>query len=369
MLAPTFDAHYWAAVPFHFWTAVFFVFGSIVGSFLNVCIHRLPLGESIVSPPSHCPHCRYSIPWYLNIPLITWLYLRGKCRNCGAPISIRYFLVELLTAVTFMCCWLAFGYISVGLVLVYALFLSGLIVATFIDFEHFIIPDEITVGGMVAGFVCCFLLSAPQGQGALGIALRHSLIGMAAGAGIVYLILRLGKLLFGRLKVALPAEARIIFGETAVHLPDKEVPYEEVFYRDSDVISLHARTVELADRCYKDVQVRLSPSRLRIDDEELKPEDVPHLEVVTAEIVLPREAMGLGDVKFMGAIGAFLGWKAVIFSLMVSSMIGSVVGVTLIAFHKREWSSRLPYGPYIALASAIWIFGGRQWVQWWFGGA
>ena len=105
---PSFDSHNWAAVPFHFWSVVFFVFGSIVGSFLNVCIHRLPLGESIVSPPSHCPHCKYSIPWYLNIPLVTWLYLRGKCRNCGAPISIRYFLVELLTAVVFLGCWLAY---------------------------------------------------------------------------------------------------------------------------------------------------------------------------------------------------------------------------------------------------------------------
>ena len=86
-----------------------------------------------------------------------------------------------------------------------------------------------------------------------------------------------------------------------------------------------------------------------------------------SEVVLPREAMGLGDVKFMAAIGAFLGWQAVIFSLMVSSMIGSVIGVALIALRKREWSSRLPYGPYIALAAAIWIFGGKRLVQWWFG--
>ena len=175
MLTTIFDSRNWAAVPFHFWSVVFFVFGSIVGSFLNVCIHRLPLGQSIVSPPSHCPHCKYSIPWYLNIPLVTWLYLRGKCRNCGAPISIRYFLVELLTAVTFLGCWLAFGRQSVGLALVYALFLAGLIVATFIDFEHLIIPDELTVGGMVAGFVCSFLLAVPQGQTALGAALRESL--------------------------------------------------------------------------------------------------------------------------------------------------------------------------------------------------
>lgn len=125
MLSATFDSRNWATVPFHFWSVVFFVFGSMIGSFLNVCIHRLPLGESIVSPPSHCPHCKYSIPWYLNVPLVTWLYLRGKCRNCGAPISIRYFLVELLTAVTFLGCWLAFGNESAWLALVYAVFLAG----------------------------------------------------------------------------------------------------------------------------------------------------------------------------------------------------------------------------------------------------
>jgi leader peptidase (prepilin peptidase)/N-methyltransferase len=339
----------------------------MIGSFLNVCIHRLPLGESIVSPPSHCPHCKYSIPWYLNVPLVTWLYLGGKCRNCAAPISIRYFLVELLTAVTFLGCWLAFGHESAWLALVYAVFLAGLITATFIDFEHFIIPDEITVGGMVAGFVCSFLLPGLHEEVSVSGSLRQSLLGMGAGAGIIYGILRLGKLLFGRQKVTLPADTRIIFSETAVHLPDKDIPYEDLFYRRSDVITLHARTVELADRCYKDVRVRLSPATLWIGEEELNPEEVPHLEAVSAEIVFPREAMGLGDVKFMAAIGAFLGWQAVIFSLMVSSMIGSVIGVALIALRKREWSSRLPYGPYIALAAAIWIFGGKRLVQWWFG--
>jgi leader peptidase (prepilin peptidase) / N-methyltransferase len=367
MLTATFDANIWATVPFHFWSVVFFVFGSMVGSFLNVCIHRLPLGQSIVSPPSHCPHCQYSIPWYLNIPLVTWLYLRGRCRNCGAPISVRYFLVELLTAVTFLGCWVAFGHESAWLALVYAIFLAGLIAATFIDFEHFIIPDEITIGGMVAGFLCSFLLPGLHGQTALSGGLRQSLLGILAGAGIIYLILRAGKLLFGRQKVTLPANTKIIFSETAVHLPDKDVPYEDLFYRRSDVITFHARTLELVDRGYMDVRVRLTPDRLRIGEEELNPEDVPHLEAVCAEIVLPREAMGLGDVKFMAAIGAFLGWKAVVFALMLSSMIGSVVGVTLIILHRREWSSRLPYGPYIALASAVWIFGGKRLVQWWLG--
>jgi leader peptidase (prepilin peptidase)/N-methyltransferase len=367
MLNATFDLHNWAAVPFHFWSVVFFLFGSIVGSFLNVCIYRLPLGQSIVSPPSHCPHCNYSIPWYLNIPLVTWVYLGGKCRNCGAPISIRYFLVELLTAITFLGCWLTFGRESAWLALVYAVFLAGLITATFIDFEHFIIPDEITVGGTVVGFVCSFLLPSLHSETLLSGSLRQSVLGIVAGAGIIYCILRLGKLLFGRQKVTLPADTTIIFTEHAVHLPQEEIPYEDLFYRQSDAITFHARTVELVDRCYQDVQVRLTPASLRIGDEQLIPEEQPHMEVVSAEIALPREVMGLGDVKFMAAIGAFLGWKGVVFSLMLSSMIGSVVGVTLIVLRKREWSSRLPYGPYIALAAAIWVFGGQRLVQWWFG--
>jgi hypothetical protein len=131
----------WSAVPFHFWSVVFFVFGSMVGSFLNVCIHRLPLGQSVVTPGSHCPACKYAIPWYLNIPLLTWVYLGGKCRNCRAPISVRYLLVELLTAMLFCACWLAFGAHSAWLALIYSFFLAGLIAATFIDAEHEIIPD------------------------------------------------------------------------------------------------------------------------------------------------------------------------------------------------------------------------------------
>jgi leader peptidase (prepilin peptidase)/N-methyltransferase len=366
-LEPIFDSRNWAAVPFHFWSLVFFVLGCIVGSFLNVVIHRLPIGQSVVSPPSHCPHCKYSIPWYLNVPLVTWLYLRGKCRNCGATISARYFLVELLTGILFLCCWIAFGWQSAPLALVFCLLIAGFIAATFIDFEHFIIPDEITIGGMFVGLVCSILVPRLHGQTKIASGLIQSLIGMAVGAGIIYLILRLGKLLFGRQRMELPADTKIIFTETGVHLTDKEIPYDELFYRKSDVIALHARTVELPDRCYKDVLVRLSPEKLLVAEEELNPEDVAHMEAVSAEIVLPREAMGFGDVKFMAAIGAFLGWQATIFSLMASSVIGSIVGVTFIATGKREWSSRLPYGPYIALAATIWIFGGWRFWDWIFG--
>jgi len=361
------DAQNWPPATWPGWAALAFVLGAVVGSFLNVCIHRLPLNQSLLSPPSHCPHCQYAIPWYLNIPLVTWLYLRGRCRNCGARIAVRYFLVELLTAAAFLATWLRFGPQGVGLAVVYALFIAGLIVATFIDFEHFIIPDELTLGGAVAGFVAAFAFPALHGAATLTAALRDSLLGIAVGAGVVYLILRLGKLLFGRDKVVLQGEGRIIFSETALHLPDRTIPYEDLFYRRTDAIVLQARRVELVDRCYQNVRVRLSPEQLRIGEEVMRPEAVPHLEALSAEIVLPREAMGLGDVKFMAAIGAFLGWKGVVFSLMVSSVIGSAVGLAAIVLGRRAWSSRVPYGPYLALAAVLWLFGGGELVRAWFG--
>lgn len=361
----TFSMHTWALLPFHFWSVCFFVFGCIVGSFLNVCIHRMPRGLSIISPPSHCPHCKYSIPWYLNVPLLTWLVLRGRCKNCGAPISPRYFIVELLTGIAFLGCWLKFGnpahpLPAIPLALVYVLFVAGLIAATFIDFEHFIIPDEITLGGIVAGLLLSFLLPQLQDAPTHRYGLLRSFIGAVAGAGIIYAVLRLGKLLFGRHRLKLPKETKIIFSETALHLPDREISYDELFYRKSDAIVVRARTVELIDRGYKDVTVRLSPSALEIGGEKMSPDDVPFMECVSAEIVLPREAMGLGDVKFMSAIGAFIGWQGVIFSLLASSMVGAAVGLILIILRRREFSSRMPYGPYIALAAVIWMFIGKK---------
>ncbi|MBI4661291.1 MAG: prepilin peptidase [Verrucomicrobia bacterium] len=362
-----FSRETWALVPFHFWSGVFFVLGSMVGSLLNVCIHRMPRGESIVSPGSHCPRCNYSIPWYLNIPILTWLWLRGRCAHCGEPISVRYLIVELLTGLAFLACWLAYGHDSVLLALAYALLLSGFIVATFIDFEHFIIPDEITLGGIAAGFLCSAVVPALHGITERAPALRQSFIGIAVGAGLIYGILRLGKLLFGRERIVLEPGTRIIFTETAIQLPDREIPYEEKFYRKTDAIELEGKRVLLHDRSYiSAVSVRLTPDRLQIGEDSFLPEEVPHMEVTTDEIIFPREAMGLGDVKFMGAIGAFLGWKAVVFSLMFSSVIGSLVGVTLILLKRQAWSSRIPYGPYIALAATGWIFGGRQLTEWWF---
>lgn len=352
------DAERWAAVPFHFWSVACFALGCAVGSFLNVCIYRMPREESIVSPPSHCPACGSRIPWHLNVPVLSWLWLRGRCAACGSSISARYLGVELLTGTLFLGAWLSAGRQSPWLVLVYAVFLAGLVVATFIDFDHFIIPDEITLGGAGAGFVFSFLVPALHAAASPVTSLQRCFLGAGLGWGLMYGILRLGKVLFGRERLRLEPGTRVHFGEASLHLPDREVPYDEILYRDRDAIVFHAARLELTDRGYQDVRVRLSREALEIADETFDPETVPFLEAVTDELTLPREAMGLGDVKFMLAIGAFLGWAGVLFTLVASATVGATVGIVAVLLRRREWSSRIPYGPYLAAAAAIWVFAG-----------
>jgi leader peptidase (prepilin peptidase)/N-methyltransferase len=326
----------------------------------------MPRDESVFSPPSHCPRCGLQIPWYRNLPIVTWLWQRGKCAECRAPISARYLVVELLTCIAFTACWLVFGRTEPAVAFTACVFLAILIGSTFIDFDHFIIPDQFTLGGTLLGFVLCAVAPGLQHTTSPVVAMKRSGMGIVVGAALVYAVVRLGKLLFGRERLKLPPDARITFLEDRVAFPDGELPYEEIFYRKSDTLVMEARTVELPDRCYANVPVRLSSELLLIGEEELTPADVTHMEVVTGEIVRPREAMGLGDVKFMACIGAWLGWQSTVFSLGVSSMLGAIVGVGLIAMGKREWSSRLPYGPYIAVAAVIWLFGGhRWWVAFW----
>ena len=359
-----FDPEVWARVPFHFWSLVLFAFGCIVGSFLNVCIHRMPRGQSIVSPPSHCPHCNYSIPWFLNVPLVTWLYLRGKCANCGAPISIRYFLVELLTGLLFLASWLKFGAQSPLLALAYCILLAGFVVATFIDFEHMIIPDEITIGGIVVGLFVSFLVPELHGEKLLSKSMQQSILGAAVGGGLIYAVVRGGKLLFGKQKIKLEPQTRLLFTETDLIVAEEKYPYEDLFYRESDTISFSAQKIEMIDRCYMNAEIRVTPKTVTIGEDSFNSETISHLEASANEVCLPREAMGFGDVKFMAAIGAFLGWQAVVFSLMGSSIIGTIAVLVLLVLRKLQ-SSRIPYGPYIAAAATVWIFFGKEILHWW----
>lgn len=176
--------------------AVFYL-GSIVGSFLNVCIHRLPRGESIVSPPSHCPHCKAPIRPYHNVPIVSYLLLRGRCPSCGARISPRYLAVEILTATAFLGLYLRYMP-DIPAAAIYTAFVSSLIVVFFIDLRYQIIPDGISIGGMIASVVASAFYPPLHSAGSWTGSIIASLAGLAAGGGIFWLIRLVGSKVFGK---------------------------------------------------------------------------------------------------------------------------------------------------------------------------
>lgn len=171
-----------------------FLFGSVVGSFLNVCIHRLPRGESVISPPSHCPNCKKPIPWFYNIPLISYIILGGRCKFCEAKISFRYFIVEVLTGGVFTVLLLRFG---AGYDLaIYSAFFCILIAISFIDIEHWIIPDELSLPGAALGLILSVIYPALQGEASRFLSLRNSFFGLVFGFVSLYLIGLIGKIVY-----------------------------------------------------------------------------------------------------------------------------------------------------------------------------
>jgi leader peptidase (prepilin peptidase)/N-methyltransferase len=240
--------------------------GSVVGSFLNVCIYRLPLGRSVAWPPSACPHCARALSWYENIPIVSFLWLRGKCRSCRSPIAWRYPAIEALTAAMFaFLCWS----LGPGLLLASRLiFGSALIVLFAIDLEHHLLPNVITIPGIVVGFV--FSLFAEPGW-------VSSLIGILVGGGVL-------------LGIA------------------------EAYYR-----------------------------------------------------LRHEEGLGMGDVKMLAMIGAFIGWKLMLMTLMLASVAGSLIGVALIATRRGGMKYALPFGTFLALGAGAAITVGPAILDWYLG--
>ena len=268
-----------------------FGLGCCVASFLNVCIWRLPREESVAWPPSHCPNCNARIRWYQNIPVLSWLALRGRCANCHQPISARYLVVELLGGVLFLVAyfqWAAGFFLRMPpplglhpLACVWAvpacwLVFSGLILGSFIDLDHFYLPDRVTIGGMLLGVPISFGVPEFQGETQRLTALYWSLGGLAAG-----------------------------------------------------FLGLWALSW-LATKAFK------------------------------------KEAMGFGDVKLLGAIGAFFGPVAVLFTVVVSSFVGALVGGVLILRGKAKLGglTAVPYGPFLALGVLAWMLWGPRIVNW-----
>ena len=277
---------------FSFWT------GATIGSFLNVVAWRVPRGESIVSPPSHCPKCSAPIRWWQNVPILSWLALRGRCACCREPISPRYILVELLCGLLFLAAFLHFwdlpakelGYEYAGRVVpmvVWWTWISLMLAGSLIDFDHKLLPDFVTVGGMVLGIAHSTLNSlsfrnfSPEFLNPrMYLPLAWSLSGLAFGFGLLWLVR--------------------YFGSKAFR----------------------------------------------------------------------REAMGLGDVFLMGAVGALFGPVSVLVTLVLSSVFGSVVGLAMIALSKTRLGrfTEIPYGPYICLGCLAWMFWGRRIVGWYMAG-
>ena len=174
--------------------AVWFVLGSCIGSFLNVCIYRLPREQSIVRPRSRCTHCRRRIAWYDNIPLLSYLLLRARCRHCRKPISWRYPAVEALTGLPTVAVLSRFGAGAVSVV--YLAIVCALIVASFVDLEFQIIPDEISLGGLALGVALSVLLPSLHGADSRLLALGRSVIGLLVGGWLLYGTGLLGDLIF-----------------------------------------------------------------------------------------------------------------------------------------------------------------------------
>jgi leader peptidase (prepilin peptidase)/N-methyltransferase len=352
---------------YHYFFATFaFVLGAVVGSFLNVCIYRMPLDLSVNEPRrSFCPSCKKQLPWYQNIPLLSWLFLRGRCANCGSRIAFRYFAVELLTALLFLAVWRQFPW---QVALVYWVFVSLLIVGTFIDFEHFIIPDEVTIGGTVVGLVASFVVPALMATDRRGSALLASALSALLGYAILWIVLEAGKKVFGKKKIRLDAPTPFRWtrkGDDADFVVGEEQElWSEHFSRESDLLILVCDEATVDTRSLGKTDLRFHYNRVQIDGEEVSLDTLGEISGVVRELQIPREAMGRGDLKFLAAIGAFLGWRAVLFSVFAGSLLGSLVGLGTLLIGQRVWSAKLPFGPYLACGGLLWMFFGESLLSW-----
>jgi len=365
-------------LPRAYWTFLIaaFVFGCCVGSYLNVVIYRLPLGLSTHDPKrSFCPLCKYPIPFYCNIPVLSWLLLRGKCANCKSDIPLRYPMVELLTGLLFAAAMIRFGYdlkVFAGFV-----FLSLCVAGSYIDIDHQILPHEITWGGAAAGLVASALIPNPFPgfEGVWWQNLLYSLGSAAMGYALIWIVIQLGKLAFGKLKLAFekPEPWSVSQPEGSpdilLKVADQQEVWSEIFSRASDRLIIKADTAELGDTRYGACLLKISEDSVTVTPEgggalTIPLENIPQMSGTCTALEQPREAMGLGDANWMACVGAFLGWKAVLFAIFGGSIIGALVSLLMIVIGRREWAGRIPFGPYLAAAAAIWLFRGPEFVEW-----
>ncbi len=359
-----------------------FFMGAGIGSFLNVVIYRVPRGISVNNPKrSFCPGCKKQIPMWQNIPLVSWLMLRGKCSGCGGEISVRYFLVELLTGVMFYAVfWKHHGaWPDIQLwgpqVLCLWIFISLLIAGTFIDIEHFILPHGITFGGAAVGLLCAFWVPELVGQKEHLIGLGISFGSAAIGLGGLWLVVELGKLAFGRKKYAFEKAVHWEITQPndeeppVIRFGENELQWGDVFgYRANDRMIITCDELHVNAETFTATTAELWMEKLKVgggaDIKEFALEGVTKLHGKITNLIIPREAMGMGDVFFLMMIGAFCGWQCVLFTILAASVIGTLFAMIHRITGRAEWGAKIPFGPYLALGAVLWLFYGPQFVDW-----
>jgi leader peptidase (prepilin peptidase)/N-methyltransferase len=352
------------------WLIPAFLIGACIGSFLNVVIYRVPLGMSVNEPKrSFCPKCKKPIPMWLNMPLISWLWLRGKCKECGAPIAFRYFAVELLTALLFVAMWKFFP----PQVVIFLWVLAALLVSiTFIDAEHLIIPSGLTWTGSVIGLGACAVwpqLPVMAGEAGNWLAgLKHGGIGWVAGFVGLWLVVELGKMAFGKkaMKFDKPVEWRLKEPEgeqdpMCFVIDGKEIPWWDLFSRKSDKLLIETGDIRVDGESMGGGKLTIREMEIELPDGTVRHlSKMKSLDGTAVSVVIPREAMGFGDVHLLGMIGAFFGWSGVFFSLFAASIFAIIAAV----IGRIGFGKQLPFGPFLALGALSWAFGGWQLWKW-----
>jgi leader peptidase (prepilin peptidase) / N-methyltransferase len=343
--------------------------GLVVGSFLGRCIYWLPRqGSTFKSGLSYCPSQK-SFTWYSQIPILSWLWLRGRCPACGERISSHYPLAEAITGVFFALAYWRFGF---PMAIPIWLLGSVLVLATFIDIQHFLIPDVVSKPAIVAGVLASLLVPELHGTTSPWLAFGLSILGALVGGGLLFLIGELGKLVFGRYKVTLPAPVPFRFeklppDDAQIVIDNEAFRCGEHFFRKSDRIRIRAEEVMVNDRHFQAAELSLYYDYVETPIGTIPLTDLYLLEGRTAYAEFPREAMGLGDVKLVAAIGAFTGWTGTVFTIPAASVMASLYGIATLVIGHREWSSKIPFGPYLAIGAVVWIFCGREIVRLIFG--
>jgi leader peptidase (prepilin peptidase)/N-methyltransferase len=356
------------------WLVPAVLLGACIGSFLNVVIYRLPLGLSVNDPKrSFCPRCKKPIPLWLNLPLVSWLYLQGKCKECREPIAVRYIAVELLTALLFAAVWLVFGPTAPAVVGLLWVLMALLIAIGFIDAEHMIIPVKLTWAGSLVGLAACAVwpqlpVLAATAPGSWLAGLLQGGLGWAAGFVGLGVVVELGKLAFGKKPLSFKQPVAWSLREPQRDddpmwfvIDGESVAWWDMFNRKTDRLLVEASEIQVDGAMVGSGLLTIRELEIQLPDGTIhRLAKLASLHGTATRVVIPREAMGAGDGHLLGMIGAFFGWTGVLFALFsgcVIALIGALIG-------RIGFGRQLPFGPCLALGAVVWMLGGWKLFAW-----